>query len=182
MATDEGQATSTKRCPRCETTKHRSEFTTMGYCRPCSRDYDRARNARRNEEAGRPAPKPRKPATIQDVVRNVEARKANGETKPALPETIPARPETISPSAETIPAPRETLTGAPPPIDRLEPSGLSGEMISDSSRHRSITRAIAESLLAALEDGETLSVTATRFGRCIVIDDIDDIGVSREYT
>lgn len=42
------EAANTKRCPRCETTKHKSEFTSRGMCRPCSREYGRERYAMKN--------------------------------------------------------------------------------------------------------------------------------------
>lgn len=161
MATDEGESKTTKRCPRCETTKHRTEFTSLGYCRPCSRDYHRERSAKKREEAGPPAPRPRKPATIRDVVRNVEARKANGETKSALPETI-------APSAETIGAPRETSR----PPDEI----LGAIRISDPDRRRLLLRALGAALVHVLEDGEELTLSALRVGSCIVIEGIDVSG------
>lgn len=66
-----------KRCPRCETEKHRTEFTTQGYCRPCSRDYSREREA---SKRGSP-PAPRKPGkTVREIVDRVVAQPAQEPT------------------------------------------------------------------------------------------------------
>lgn len=63
---DSEASTQTKRCPRCETTKHRSEFNSQGYCRPCGTLYSREREAKKAELEGRPPPKPRAASAVTE--------------------------------------------------------------------------------------------------------------------
>ena len=87
-------ASQLKRCPRCETTKHKSEITSRGWCRPCSRAYDREREIAKAEKEGRPPSKPRKP----------------GAPPPAKPAIAPT---TIRQIADKVAAPIPPIQSAP---------------------------------------------------------------------
>lgn len=182
-----------KRCPRCETTKHRNEFTSNGYCRPCSRDYSREHGARRHG-SNPPPPKTAKPAaspspppatapaetkTIADVARNVRARAAEQIERGTNPPLV----ETIRPTAETTAAPRETpLRGGVPLAEVMREFEADPVMaahlvearkIPERNRRLVTLAKLCAALVDVLDDGETITITASRYGPVILLRDVD---------
>lgn len=153
-----------RRCPRCETEKHRSEFTTQGMCRPCSRAYDRERyHASKGSNpppprAAKPAPPPSpppaadaKPTTISDVADRVAQWKAPRETP--LPGGVPLAEVMATMVADPVMAPHLAEARKPPDL-RRESSGVAK---------------LCAQLVDVIDDGETITITASRFGTVIVL-------------
>lgn len=144
MSTHEaGEASHIKRCARCQTEKHRSEFTTQGYCRPCSRAYARERAAKKTSQAPAEASAPRV-TSIKDLADRVATR---SKPAPQAPRgTAPARTPAVGAAAA------QRIDAAAALTDRL---------------------ACAVARLAdVLEDGEMISLTVTRIGPVLVLRDV----------
>ena len=145
----------TRRCPRCETTKPRDEFTTQGLCRPCSRAYERERYAKKRAERGDAPPTPRAPTPALEALRG-------GVPLAEVMREMEADPTIAAHLAEA-------RTGGPrPALIREKPP----EPVAASRRLR-VTRALGESLALVLEDGERLTLSAIRVGSCIVVEGLD---------
>ncbi|MGD9885817.1 MAG: hypothetical protein AB7U95_37540, partial [Reyranella sp.] len=89
------EAASTRRCPRCETVKHKSEFTSMNYCRPCSAAYSRERYAKRKQAGSDEG---------SEVIESGGGSSVS-ETKPPVRETKPPRAARPAAIRETPPVP-----------------------------------------------------------------------------
>lgn len=143
MAKTDAEAPSqTRRCPRCETTKHKSEFTSMGYCRPCARDYGRERAAKKGGWA---------------AIKKKTDQEAPVAVEPAGQESREDRVTSMKQIADKLAAPvteRVTL-----PLD-------------EQARRRVIARQLSAEILAVLNSGEQLTLVATRCGAGVLIDSI----------
>lgn len=157
MAKSEDAPSQTRRCPRCETTKHRSEITSMGYCRPCARDYGRERAAKKGgwaaikAKSAAPAPSPDAPVPHEVAEEMITITVPRASAKPTT---------TIKDLADKVRTPvlvsteRVTL-----PLD-------------EQTRRRIIARQLANELLAVLNPGEQLTLVATRVGAGVLIDTV----------
>lgn len=151
-------ASNLKRCPRCETEKHKSEFSSMGYCRPCGRDYARERSATQAQKAGKPPPKPRSsPVAVagSDIVA--------GDTIMVDTVAEPALATSIKQLADKVSAPKVATS-----------AGVTTERVTlpldEQTRRRIIARQLSAELLAVLNSGEQLTLVATRVGSGLLID------------
>lgn len=173
---DQPSSETLRRCPRCETEKHRNEFSSNGYCRPCSKAYWRSKNAERS--AASKVKRPPAEALACAITPTVEALRDTPSGKEHL-QTVTHGPDrdpdpvitTVADVVRNAEA-RKALCGTPRPALIREAAPVAKPV-----RRLRVTRELAEALVRVLEDGERLSLIAVRCGSALVIDEIEVCGV-----